>query len=97
MASACPPLPMKIEVLFSHRDDGGLRAYCEAVPGFVLSNRNPDLVMSEVPPVLETILSDMFGVRVVVQPLVEVSHARDAMPEPAAIARKEYVGTPLAA
>jgi hypothetical protein len=54
----------KIVVSFERRDDGGLRAYSDDVPGFVLSHRDPLAVIRDVPPVLERILSAMWGVAV---------------------------------
>lgn len=99
MASARPAMPMIIEVTFEHRDDGGLRAYAEGVPGFVLSNRNPDLVLSDVAPVLETILSEILGSRVVVSPMVDVAEAIGSADTqmPAHLCHKPYLGQPIAA
>lgn len=51
----------KIVVHFSRREDGGLRAWCDDVPGFVLSHRDAQAVMDDVEPALETILSSMHG------------------------------------
>lgn len=55
-----PKGPFIVEVTFETRDDGGLRAYCDKVPGFILSHRDADLVLADVEPALETILSAMY-------------------------------------
>ena len=73
MASNARKEPFSIEVKFEHREDGGLRAYCDHVPGFVISNADADLVIAEVPPVLEVILSGMLGTPVKVTPTVDVA------------------------
>ena len=54
----------KVVVAFERRDDGGLRAYSDDVPGFVLSHKDPFAVIRDVAPVLERILSAMWGVKV---------------------------------
>ena len=61
----------KIVVTLERREDGGLRAYSEDVPGFVLSNSDPSVVLSDIAVALETILSSMWGVKVVAGPLVK--------------------------
>jgi hypothetical protein len=48
--------PQKITVTFEHRDDGGLRAYSNDVPGFVLSHSDPAKVLADIKPALEGIL-----------------------------------------
>jgi hypothetical protein len=50
----------KVVVTLEQRSDGGLRAYSDDVPGFVLSHSDPSAVLSDVRPALETILSHMF-------------------------------------
>jgi hypothetical protein len=67
----------KIIVILEHREDGGLRAYSEDVPGFVLSNQDPAVVLSDIAVALETILSSMWGVRVVAGPLVKPNYEDD--------------------
>lgn len=62
----------KIVVSFERREDGGLRAYSDDVPGFVLSHRDPIAVIRDVSPVLERILSAMWGVAVKADPLPHV-------------------------
>jgi putative transposase len=60
-----------ISVVFEERDDGGLRVYSDDVPGFELSHPNRDLVLSDVQPALETIIGEMIGQRVRVEPVDE--------------------------
>lgn len=99
MATCQPPASMQIVVNFERRPDGGLRAYCNEVPGFILSNRDPDKVMGAVEDVLEVILSEMLGQPVKVTPLVGVTDAIEHR-VPAAPAFDQplnYVGIPLAA
>lgn len=90
---------MKIEVKFERREDGGLRAYADGLPGFVLSNRDPDLVLADIPPVLEVMLTAILGTRVAVLPMVDVSDVIDpeAHKMPAHLCNREYVGTPVQA
>ncbi len=63
----------KIVVIFEQRDDGGLRAYSDDVPGFILSHSNPLAVLDDVAPALGTILSAMFDAKVTVEPLTDVA------------------------
>jgi hypothetical protein len=82
MASRAPE-PFKLEVRFESREDGGLRAYCEKVPGFLLSHADPDKVLADVKPALEIILSEMFGVPMTVErlrDLDEVTHQQMSIP-----------------
>ncbi|MES2326718.1 MAG: hypothetical protein V4499_05230 [Pseudomonadota bacterium] len=62
---------IKIIVRFEERPDGGLRAWSDDVPGFVLSHPDAKAVLEDVEPALETILSSMYGAPVMVAPLVE--------------------------
>jgi hypothetical protein len=59
--------PFILEVTLEPRPDGGLRAYCDKVPGFILSHSDPDAVIADVAPALEGILSAMYDKRVRVQ------------------------------
>jgi hypothetical protein len=59
----------KIVVAFERRADGGLRAYSDDVPGFVLSHDDATAVLKDVKPALEGILSHMFEGKVVVHEL----------------------------
>jgi hypothetical protein len=62
-------LPAKIVVIFERRHDGGLRAYSDDVPGFLLSHKNHDAVLDDVIPALEGILSALCGTPLVVHRL----------------------------
>jgi len=59
----------KIVVTFEGREDGGLKAYSDDVPGFVLSHFAPDAVLKDVKPALEGILSCWLKEPVVVEEL----------------------------
>lgn len=59
----------KIVVILESRPDGGLRAYSDDAPGFVLSNPDRSAVMADIQPALEVILSAMWGVPVIAEPL----------------------------
>lgn len=73
MASVAPQTSnFKLRVNFEPRGDGGLRAYSDDVPGFVLSYSDCDTALDAVVPVLETILSEMFNGQVVVRPLEDI-------------------------
>ncbi|HEX8443025.1 MAG TPA: hypothetical protein VF631_05195 [Allosphingosinicella sp.] len=69
--SRVKPSMLKITVRFQEREDGGLRAWSDDVPGFVLSHPDAEAVLEDVEPALETMLSAMYGVRVMVAPLLE--------------------------
>jgi hypothetical protein len=56
----------KIVVMFEKRADGGLRAYSDDVPGFVLSHNDASAVLNDVKPALEVILSHMFEGKIIV-------------------------------
>ena len=60
---------MKLTVRFSRRDDGGLRAWCDDLPGFILSHSDATAVMSDVEPALEAMLASKYGCPVKVYPL----------------------------
>ena len=77
MASRPTINPFEIEVRFEPRDDGGLRATCQEVPGFFLSHSNPERVRSDVGPALKVILSDMLGIPVDVERLSSLAAERD--------------------
>jgi hypothetical protein len=95
MASAAPiAVAFKVSVDFERREDGGLRAYSNDVPGFVLSHRDCDAVLGEVVPVLETILSDMFNKPIRVKELHDV---RESLEDAGVIARKARTAKKTAA
>jgi hypothetical protein len=87
--------PMKIIVTFEHRNDGGLRAWSDDVPGFVLSHADPAAVLSDVVPALEVILSHKFGGAVAVEELTQLAQA--GFDEPAIPRTREYVSRRAAA
>ncbi len=84
----------KIVVKFERRPDGGLRAFSDDVPGFVLSNPNPEIVLAEIIPTLEFMLSGMWGVSVSASRLDELHnpcHVDAEFAQPSAACHKEYV------
>jgi len=92
-----PLTPFNIAVTFEQRGDGGLRAYSDMVPGFVLSHSDPAAVMADVGPVLEVILSEMLGTAVKVQRLPDVDKLLrdDGEPAmPAHLCHQNYFGAP---
>jgi hypothetical protein len=56
-----------IVVSFEGREDGGLTAYSDDIPGFVMSHADPSTVLKEVKPALEAILSCWLEEPVVVE------------------------------
>lgn len=85
---------MKIRVQLETRPDGGLRAWSEDVPGFVLSHPNRDAVISDVPMALSTILSAYLDSPVDIELLVSVRSFLDGdmgPPESTAVETQEYV------
>lgn len=63
------PFKDKVTVRFVKRDDGGLRALCDAVPGFYLSGLDPRAVMRDVVPAIERLVKHNLGIEVEVFPL----------------------------
>jgi hypothetical protein len=59
----------KLTVRFTKRDDGGLRAYCDGVPGFYLSGIDKRAVMRDVIPALKALVQANFDMSVDVSPL----------------------------
>lgn len=51
----------KITVKMRRRADGGLRVWSDQLPGLVLSHRDPERVLSDIEPALETILEGILG------------------------------------
>lgn len=51
---------LKIVVRFEQRGDGGLRAWSDDLPGFILSHSDAQAVLEDVEPALETMLSAKF-------------------------------------
>lgn len=58
----------KVVVSFERRPDGGLRAWSDDVPGFILSHHDASAVLADVTAALDTILSERFGEDVVTEP-----------------------------
>jgi len=83
----------KVVVTFEPREDGGLRAYSEDVPGFVLSHSNAQAVIRDVGPALERILTAMWGVPVRAGKLTEIHETDDEIDDapPCRESRQEYV------
>lgn len=69
MAAGRPSRSFKIVVFFERREDGGVRAWCEDVPGFVLSHRDGNAVLLDVQPALEGILTAQLGEPIITTPL----------------------------
>lgn len=99
MGAAFKEMVFNVDVKFERRPDGGLRAWCDDVPGFVLSNANPDMVIAEVPEVLSVILSGMMNGKVSVTPTVDIAELLGlADPTfPAFSQDRVYIGQRLAA
>jgi hypothetical protein len=72
MAIERPTRSWKIVVHFERREDGGLRAWCDEIPGFALSHSNVEAVLSDVQPALEGILTYQLGERYVTTPLCDI-------------------------
>ena len=85
----------KVTVHLERREDGGLRAYSDDVPGFVLSHSDPKAVMADIKPALEHILSHMLEGKVVVQKLIPLAKEASQPEVPAGLA--EYVTHRIAA
>ena len=74
MGSSRPNLTTaKVVVTLERRPDGGLRAYSDDVPGFVLSHSDVSAVLADIGPALEVILSAMYESRVRVSPVGEIN------------------------
>lgn len=96
MASRAPEGPFILHVKFEPRVDGGLRAYCDEVPGFILSHKDANAVWADVVPSLECILSVMYDRPMKVERARELGHEPeqdDMRIPPAHICRPlQYVG-----
>jgi hypothetical protein len=96
MASRAPSGPFILYVKFEKREDGGLRAYCDELPGFILSHANADAVMADVVPSLECILSAMYNRPMKVERAHDLGHEQeqnDMRIPPAHMCRPlQYVG-----
>jgi len=77
------PFKTRLTVRFVKRSDGGLRAFCEHVPGFYLSSANRQAVVRDVVPALETLVKANFGVDATVSPLgYGMYHVTENIDEP---------------
>lgn len=91
------PFRDKVTVVFVKRDDGGLQARCDAIPGFYLSGKDPRAVMRDVVPAIESLVRHNQGIDVDVFPLKNavyelrerMQQASDAIPD-----QLEYVIEP---
>jgi hypothetical protein len=63
------PFKAKVLVRFIKREDGGLQAICEAVPGFYLSGTDPRDVLEDVAPTIEYLFKQNLKINVEVHPL----------------------------
>jgi hypothetical protein len=92
---------LKVTVTFERRDDGGLRAFSDDVPGFVLSHSNADAVVADVAPALQTMVSSILEAEVVIG---ELGTLRSELVDAGIIDgpaheqfTREYVAEPVAA
>lgn len=65
-------IPFKVVVTFERREDGGLRAHSEDVPGLCLSSADVDGLLADVPAVLSAMLSYTLDTNVEVVPLISL-------------------------
>jgi hypothetical protein len=66
---------IKITIHLQRRPDGGLRAWSDDMPGLVLSHRDPERVLEDIIPAVETIVSEMTGKAMKASPLVSLPTA----------------------
>ena len=81
----------KVIVLLERRSDGGLRAYSDDVPGFVLSHADPHLVVADIKPALEHILSEMFEGKFLVEELPRLREKNTKPKSSPMMHEREYV------
>lgn len=88
----------KVTVHFVKREDGGLQAVCDAVPGFYLSGIDASAVYRDVIPAIETLLRKNCDLAVKVFPLRPgVYQMRERGPEVTIPEQQEYVVERVAA
>jgi hypothetical protein len=104
MSTARQSRSWKIVVRFERREDGGLRAWCDEIPGFALSHADADAVLSDVQPALEGILTYQFGEPYITSPLynnIRAALEQDGVLDPPATEmvpeQVEYVAQRVAA
>lgn len=84
---------LKLTVRFASRSDGGLRAWSDDLPGFVLSHSDAAAVLADVEPALEAMLAAKYECKVRVYPLTSPENfdLTAELPLPAlAIPQREY-------
>ncbi|MEO6092205.1 MAG: hypothetical protein ABIT04_06010 [Novosphingobium sp.] len=84
---------LKLTVRFARRDDGGLRAWSDDLPGFVLSHADAHAVLEDVEPALEVMLGAKYECAVKVYRLTtpELFSLTSELPLPAfMIPEREY-------
>src|SRR4051812_12662076 len=90
-----PARYFKVVVSFERRPDGGLRAWSDDVPGFVLSHIDIDRLLSDIKPALETILSARLHTAIIAEPLAGIRSQleNEGLVDPPTIAltSREYV------
>lgn len=67
--------PIQFAVQVMRRADGGLRVWSDDIPGFVLSNRDPDKVLNSMVPVLQQLLAAQLGYAVKVESATRLESA----------------------
>lgn len=82
---------IKVTVIFERRDDGGLRAWSEEVPGLVLSHTDVDGVIEDVRTALEVILTDALGKPVIASPLDSYRDIRAMLEDGGIVDRQPFV------
>lgn len=88
----------KVTVHFVKRDDGGLQAICDEVPGFCLSGKDPSAVYRDVIPALETLVRHNLDITVKVFPLRYGLYQMQESQKPSSIPEEqEYVVERVAA
>ena len=78
----------KISVCFERREDGGLRAYSNDVPGLVLSSLDVNGVIADVPVALGFILSRRLNAPIEVEPLPNI---RDTLEDNGIVSRERFI------
>ena len=89
----------KVTVRFVRREDGGLQAICDAIPGFYLSGSDKSAVYRDVIPALEALVKHNLDISVEAYPLKLGIYAlvEREQPETTIPDEQEYVLERLAA
>lgn len=82
--------PLIISVKLEHLPGGGLRATCDRVPELLLCHEDPRLVVADIAPALETILSAKLDRTIKVEQAVELG---DDLPPAYQCASAQFVGS----